>query len=71
MVDILTLIEQCGAHVNIAPGAVDGQALANHLLAMRVAGHAVVADEVFTSANVSLGVRVTHYLSCRKCKGDN
>jgi hypothetical protein len=65
--DVLTRIEQRGTYVKIAPDTVDSRALANHLLALRVAGHAIVAEETFDSSHKSLGVTVTHYLNCNKC----
>jgi hypothetical protein len=65
--DVLTRIERKGSYVQIAPGAVDPVMLGRHLIALRVAGHAVVADEVMDHGK-SLGIRITHYLNCPRCK---
>jgi hypothetical protein len=64
---ILDQIRQRGAHVKIAPGTVDHAALATELVTLRVAGHAVVAEETFDHRRKSLGVTVIHYLTCAKC----
>lgn len=68
MNDLFTRIAKRGAHVFVGPGATDSRALAQHLIALRVAGHAIVADEIIDSDRKSLGVRITHYLTCTKCQ---
>ncbi len=64
---ILEQIRQRGAYVKIGPGAIDHRQLAAELVALRVAGHAIVVEETFTHEKKSLGVTVTHYLTCGRC----
>lgn len=65
--EILRDITKRGTHVRISPGTVDHRALAHCLMALRVAGHAIVAEETFDHQHSSLGVTITHYLTCTRC----
>jgi len=65
--DLLSEITKRGACVRVAPGQADATALAHLLRALRTAGHAIVAEETFTHEKRSLGITVTHYLSCSRC----
>ena len=45
-------------------------ALAIHLATLREAGHSVVADEVLEFGEPSGAIRITHFLSCKRCSED-
>lgn len=70
--NLLTIVERAGGSGLLSSSATlkEREALALHLGALRAAGHAVVADEVFERPgnSGSLGIRVLHYLNCRVCK---
>jgi hypothetical protein len=67
MSDVLVQICKRGTSLKISPGSVDPAQLARRLMELRAAGHAIVAEETFDSQHISLGVTVTHYLSCVRC----
>ncbi len=67
----LTHISQLGTITKITPNmGVNWEALAAHLLALKKQGHAVAADEVYTSEKVSISFTVIHYRTCRRCAAD-
>jgi hypothetical protein len=70
MKDLLTRIETAGGAAILHAHAPYEQrhALALHLAALRTAGHAVVADEVWNHNEMDGAVRITHYRSCERCK---
>ena len=67
MADLLTSLERAGSSATI-PRDYDHAALATFLIALRGAGHAIVADEVYEHGERVGVMRVVHYLSCGKCK---
>ena len=67
---ILEQMEKAGAHLSIAPNAVDREQLSDKLHQLRNDGHAIVIDETFDHQRNSLGITFMHYLNCTKCKGD-
>lgn len=67
---LLTHIERAGTFIVMLASAsrAEREALSLHLAALRAAGHAVVADEVWRHGESTGDVCVTHYASCVACK---
>lgn len=65
--NILTQLETAGSSATI-PRDYDHAALATFLIALRGAGHAIVADEVYEHGERAGTMRVFHYRSCAVCQ---
>ena len=66
--NLLTHLERAGSYAEI-PEDFDRFQLALFLQALRGAGHAVVANEVFEHGSKSGAIIVTHYRTCLACVG--
>lgn len=70
MTDFLTYLELPGSR-GILPCTATRQereALSLHLAALKAQGHAIACDEIMEFGDSSGGLRVTHFLSCERCK---
>jgi hypothetical protein len=67
---LLTRLERAGGRGVLDSTATreERNALALYLIALRKQGHAIVADEVMECGELSGAIRVTHFLSCERCK---
>jgi hypothetical protein len=64
---LLTEIEGAG-HTVIVPRSYDRHALALHLIALKKAGHAILADETTECGELTGELRVFHMLNCVACR---
>ena len=68
--DLLHNMESSGSYTVLPRGAVysDRQALLLHVKALQVQGHTIASDEVVAHGERTGELRVTHFLSCAKCR---
>jgi hypothetical protein len=72
MSDTLTKLERAGGSAILPASATlhERNVLAMHLAALKAQGHSVTADEVFEHEATSGAIKAIHYLSCRRCSGE-
>lgn len=69
---LLTNIERPGTTLSPRSATLkEREALSLHLAALRTAGHAVIADEVFECGEPVGDIRVFHFKTCVRCKEDD
>ena len=68
----LTTIERAGGNIILHKSAtiLERKALELYLRSLKAAGHAIVCDEVSENGEYQGTLRVCHFLSCVKCKGE-